>query len=97
MFTPIYTPTALLYGGASLAAVIDDWHPLGGTDLHYAKPPEYLADYEPRECSWIEGDCWSDFTLLQSDNAFDCYMAGGTLAVWSWLAEQWLPGVLDAR
>lgn len=96
MSTPIYTENALLRGGPRLAALRADWHPLGPLDLHYGTPPDYLAEYGSRECNLIDAPCWGDVTYMQSDNGHAAFMLGGNEAVWSWLAETWLPDVVQS-
>lgn len=94
LYVPIYTETALVRGGASLAERVAEWSPLGALDLHYSVQPEYLDWLSPTPCCFIDGECWGDFTMMAADDGFAAYVAGGTPGVWSWLAETRLPDVL---
>lgn len=97
LHTPIYTEAALARGGARLAGLLAKWEPLGALDLHHARPPDYLATYPSSKCDLIEGRCWTDVTFLQAEAGYAAFEHGGTPAVWSWLAEVWLPQVVGAK
>lgn len=73
-------------------------HVLGSVDVHYPRPPEYLAEFAPlNKCRLTGGNCWSDGTALQAIQTAQVLVSGGVEAVWAWLAEGWLPRLAEAN
>lgn len=93
LHTPIFTDAAMQRSGRH--QLVDMWSPLGALDLHFAEAPWYLAEYGPKDCHLIEGQCWNDVTFLQAELGYETFVAGGTEAVWTWLGEAWLPRVIN--
>lgn len=92
MFTPICVEDS------QTERLLDIWLPLGAVDMHYVTPPEYLRDlgWVQPECKLTGGECWSDGTMLQADKTVEMFLSGGAPAVWSWLAETRLPGLVGS-
>lgn len=88
--TPIYPPSVSDRGRRN-------WSPLGPLDLHYVNPPEYLRElgWSTEECLYTGGHCWTDVTFLQADTAVEALLSGGVKGVWAWLAEGWLPRLVE--
>lgn len=89
LHTPLYPRTVLERGAPDI-----QYRPLGVVDLHYSEPPDYLREHGPKKCDLIDGECWTDCTYLAADDGYDMLLSGGEKAVWSWLAEKWLPDTL---
>jgi hypothetical protein len=91
LFTPIYTPDV----------PVRSWpyHPLGPVDFHIARPTEQAKDrltHVSSACDITEqDDCWCDGTTLQAELGVETLLRGGKEAVWSWLAEAWLPDAIE--
>ena len=92
LLTPMYP--ASVHGRWEAKGSQPPYHPLGVVDLHYADPPEYLTEYGPKDCDLIGGQCWTDCTYLAAHTGYDMLLNGGEKAVWSWLAETYLPDAM---
>lgn len=99
LYTPIYLPETEARSRVRGKDLHFQWHPLGSVDLHLAVPPaneEWMVRVDG-EC-FVSGNpegCWCDGTTLQTEKGVEILLGGGKQAVWSWLAESWLPDVLE--
>lgn len=63
--------------------------------FHFGSPPdyhEYCSHFE--DCGLTRSECWVDSTSLNTEGGYDVLVERGPEAVWSWLAESYLPEVV---
>ncbi len=95
LVTPMFPRSVLLRSGA-MRAMERSLDPMGVLVLHFATRPDYYESaVGPDPCDLLDpGECWSDCTYVQGERGYDAFLSGGEKAVWSWLAEEWMPSLV---